>query len=349
VLELIAERSQEITAAALGMVAMPVRGTDSLTVELAIGKEAEVMRGMVLPVRGTLVGESFAQGVPVSSPDVSRDERISAGPRRFEGLGPAVTVPIGSGEGVRGVVLLAREAGGASFSDRETESLQVFAAQAAVAMELADRRRDAEQIAVLEDRDRIARDLHDLAIQRLFATAMTLQSAGKLIDHDKARQRVLRAVNDLDETIKIIRSTIFGLRSRDDEMASGLRTRVVGAVGDAVGVLGFAPSVRMAGLLDTHVPGRIADHLLAVLSEALANVARHARADRVDVLLETDGREVCLTVSDNGVGCAPGGRRSGLRNMEERARRCGGGLELGTREGGGTRLVWRAPVDNGEG
>ncbi len=349
VLELIAERSQEITAAALGMVAMPVRGTDSLTVELAIGKEAEVMRGMVLPVRGTLVGEAFAQGVPVSSPDVSRDERISAGPRRFEGLGPAVTVPIGSGEGVRGVVLLAREAGGAAFSDRETESLQVFAAQAAVAMELADRRRDAEQIAVLEDRDRIARDLHDLAIQRLFATAMTLQSAGKLIDHDKARQRVLRAVNDLDETIKIIRSTIFGLRSRDDEMASGLRTRVVGAVGDAVGVLGFAPSVRMAGLLDTHVPGRIADHLLAVLSEALANVARHARADRVDVLLETDGREVCLTVSDNGVGCAPGGRRSGLRNMEERARRCGGELELGTREGGGTRLVWRAPVDNGEG
>lgn len=348
VLELIAERSQEITAAALGVVAMPVRGTDSLAVELAIGKEAEVLRGMVLPVQGTLVGEAFAQGVPVSSPDVSRDKRISAGPRRFEGLGPAVTVPIGSSEGVRGVVLLAREAGGVSFSDREIESLQVFAAQAAVAMELADRRRDAEQIAVLEDRDRIARDLHDLAIQRLFATAMTLQSAGKLIDQDKARQRVLRAVNDLDETIKIIRSTIFGLRSRD-EATPGLRTRTVGAVGDAVAVLGFAPSVRMAGLLDTHVAGEIADHILAVLSEALANVARHARADHVDVLLETDGKKVRLTVSDNGVGFAPGGRRSGLRNMQERARKCGGELELEAREGDGTRLVWWAPVDTAEG
>ncbi|QUW95381.1 Oxygen sensor histidine kinase response regulator DevS/DosS [Streptomyces sp. V17-9] len=349
VLELIAQRSREITAAALGVVAIPVRGTDSLAVELAIGKEAEVLRGMVLPVQGTLVGEAFVQGVPVSSPDVSRDQRISAGPRRFEGLGPAVTVPIGSSEGVRGVVLLAREGGGVSFSDRETESLQVFAAQAAVAMELADRRRDAEQIAVLEDRDRIARDLHDLAIQRLFATAMTLQSAGKLIDHDKARQRVLRAVNDLDETIKIIRSTIFGLRSRDDEAAPGLRTRAVGAVGDAVAVLGFAPSVRMAGLLDTHVVGEIADHILAVLSEALANVARHARADHVDVLLETDGKKVRLTVSDNGVGFAPGSRRSGLRNMEERARTCGGELELEAWEGDGTRLVWWAPVDTAEG
>ncbi|MER6163153.1 sensor histidine kinase [Streptomyces violaceorubidus] len=348
VLELIAERSQGITTAALGAVAIPVRGTDSLAVELAIGKEAEVLRGMVLPVQGTLVGEAFARGVPVSSPDVSRDKRISAGPRRFEGLGPAVTVPIESSEGVRGVVLLAREAGGVSFSDREIESLQVFAAQAAVAMELADRRRDAEQIAVLEDRDRIARDLHDLAIQRLFATAMTLQSAGKLIDHDKARQRVLRAVNDLDETIKIIRSTIFGLRSQDDEANPGLRTRAVGAVGDAVAALGFAPSVRMAGLLDTHVAGEIADHILAVLSEALANVARHARADHVDVLLETDGKKVRLTVSDNGVGFAPGGRRSGLRNMEERARKCGGELELEAREGDGTRLVWWAPVDTVE-
>ncbi|MGV9288328.1 sensor histidine kinase [Streptomyces sp. NPDC003719] len=348
VLGLIAERSREITAAALGMVAIPVRGTDSLTVELAIGTGAEVLRGMVLPVEGSLVGQAFTCGMPVSSPDVSRDRRISAGPRRFDGLGPAVTVPIGSGGDVRGVVLLARGTGSEEFSAQETESLQVFAAQAAVAMELADRRRDVEQIALLEDRDRIARDLHDLAIQRLFATAMTLQSAGRFIGHETAKERVLRAVGDLDETIKIIRSTIFGLRSRDDGTTPGLRARVVRAVGEAAPLLGFAPGVRMEGLLDTYVSKEIADHIMAVLSESLTNVARHARAERADVVLETDGRLVRVVVSDDGVGLAPGGRRSGLRNMQERARTLGGDLELGSREGGGTRLVWWVPVGRSE-
>jgi signal transduction histidine kinase len=202
---------------------------------------------------------------------------------------------------------------------------------------------------VLEDRDRIARDLHDLAIQRLFATGMTLQSAGRFIQHEGAAARVRRAVGDLDETIKIIRSTIFGLRSRDDETASGLRARAVRAVGEAAPVLGFAPGVRMEGLLDTHVPRETADHVMAVLTESLTNVARHARADRADVVLETDGKRLRLTVTDNGVGIPPGGRRSGLENMAARARKLGGDLETGTVEGGGTRVVWQVPVGQGQG
>lgn len=127
-----------------------------------------------------------------------------------------MAVPIGTGDaGPRGVVLLARKVGQPVFSATETETLQFFAGQAAVAMELAERRKDAEAVAVLTDRDRIARDLHDLAIQRLFATGMTLQSAGRFIEHEEAAERVARAVDDLDETIKIIRSTIFGLRTRE--------------------------------------------------------------------------------------------------------------------------------------
>ncbi|MYR44585.1 GAF domain-containing protein [Streptomyces sp. SID5910] len=351
VLRLIAERAREITRSALGAVALPVPDTENLAVELAIGREADTWRGLVLPVRGSLMGEAFARGVPVSSQDVSADARISVGPPRFAGLGPAVAVPIGSDDRLRGVVLLVRGAGGPAFTDKETEPLQVFAAQAAVAMELAERRRDAEQIALLEDRDRIARDLHDLAIQRLFATGMTLQSAGRFIDHERAAARVQRAVGDLDETIKIIRSTIFGLRSRDDDTtSSALRARAVRAVGEAVPVLGFAPGVRMEGLLDTHVPKDTADHVVAVLTESLANIARHARASRADVVLETDGTWVRVTVTDDGVGIPPGGRRSGLRNLDERARRLGGELRLESPEGGGTRLVWRVPVDRaGEG
>ncbi|MFE9445237.1 GAF domain-containing protein [Streptomyces sp. NPDC006602] len=343
-LGLIAERAREITDAALAVVAMPMEDTDSLTVELAIGQGAEEHRGLVLPVGGGLIGRAFSTASPVTSADVNHDEWVSDTAPRFNGLGAAVAVPVGTAASVRGVVLLVREAGRPVFTQKETEPLQAFVAQAAIAMELTERRRDAEHIAMLQDRDRIARDLHDLAIQRLFATGMTLQSAGRFIEHPQAADRVTRAVDDLDETIKIIRSTIFGLRSHDGAAGSGLRARVVRAAGEAAPVLGFAPSVRMEGLVDTEVPGRIADQVVAVLSEALTNIARHARADRADVALETDGREVRLTVSDNGVGIPPEGRRSGLRNMAERAQQLDGELEFDSPAGGGTVLVWRVPV-----
>jgi len=345
VLGLIAERAGEITGSALAAVALPMEDTGALAVEIAVGMDAEAHRGLVLSMDKSLMGLAFSRAAPVTSGDVGHDERISLEPPRFGGLGPAVAMPIGTGEtGARGVVLLAREAGGPAFSATETETLQAFAAQAAIAMELAQRRQDAEQIAVLKDRDRIARDLHDLAIQRLFATGMTLQSAGRFIEHQEAAERVARAVDDLDETIKIIRSTIFGLRAREGGAGTGLRARVVRVAGETAQTLGFAPSVRMEGLLDTDVPGDIADHVVAVLSEALTNIARHARAGRADVVLATDGREIRLTVSDDGVGIPPEGRRSGLRNMAERARQLGGAFELGNPSEGGTVLVWHVPV-----
>ncbi|MET7689273.1 GAF domain-containing sensor histidine kinase [Streptomyces sp. NPDC005483] len=345
VLGLIAERAGEITGSALAAVALSMEDTGSLTVEIAVGLDSEAHRGLVLPRETTLMGLAFSTVAPAVSADVLRDDRISLDPPRFQGLGPAVAVPIGTGEGgVRGVLLLAREAGRPSFSATETETLQAFAAQAAVAMELAERRQDAEQIAVLEDRDRIARDLHDLAIQRLFATGMTLQSAGRFIDHPEASERVVRAVDDLDETIKIIRSTIFGLRSREGAGGAGLRARAVRVVGEAAPVLGFAPSMRMEGLVDTVVPSEIADHVVAVLSEALTNIARHARAERADISLKADSRQVRLTVTDNGVGIPSDGRRSGLRNMAERAEQLGGELELGKSPEGGTALVWWVPL-----
>ena len=344
VLALIAERAREITSAALAVVAVPVDYADALTVELAIGEGADAHRGRVLPVEGSLIGLAFSGGSPVTSADLVSDTRLAADPARVTGLGPAVAVPIGTGEGVRGVALLVRASGHPVFTEKEIKPLQAFAAQAAVAMELAERRRDVEQIAMLQDRDRIARDLHDLAIQRLFATGMTLQSAGRFIEHSEASERVARAVDDLDETIKIIRSTIFGLRSREQADESGLRSRVVRVVGEKAPMLGHAPSLRMEGLLDTQVPKEISDHVIAVLSEALTNVARHAHAGHAEVVLETDGREIRLSVTDDGVGIPPGGRRSGLRNMAERAEQLNGTLQVTSPAGGGVSLVWCVPV-----
>ncbi|GAA2744100.1 sensor histidine kinase [Kitasatospora cinereorecta] len=345
VLDLLVTRASEIAGADLAVVALPVHGSDELEVRIAVGKGERDHRGLVLPLQGSFMGAAALTDGLVVSPDVRTDPRITTGPPRWEGLGPAVAVPIGTADlGVRGVLMLARTAGSPLFEADESAPLQGFAGQAAVAMELAAHRRDSEQVALLQERDRIARDLHDLAIQRLFATGMTLQGATRFIDHPEAADRVLRAIDDLDETARTIRSTIFGLRTRESGPASvGLRAAVVEVVDRAAAVLGFAPAVRMSGLLDVTVPKPVADEAVAVLQEALSNAARHARADAVEVTVEA-GDQLTLTVCDNGVGLPEGGRRSGLANLAERAAALGGEFRAGTRAGGGTELVWQVPL-----
>jgi len=326
-------------------VALPLADADELEVRIAVGLGERQHRGLVLPLEDSFVGAAARSGEPVVSSNVAKDPRITAGPPRWEGLGPAVAVPIGTSEqGVRGVLMLARATGSALFEEEEWGPLLGFAGQAAVAMELAERRRDSEQVALLRERDRIARDLHDLAIQRLFATGMTLQGATRFIEHPEAIDRVLRAIDDLDETAKTIRATIFGLRARETgPAAKGLRSRVVEAVERAAAALGFTPDLRMTGLLDVTVPPHVAGEAVAVLQEALSNAARHARASAVEVTLAA-GSELVLTVADDGIGLPAGGRRSGLANLAERATALGGGFQARALPQGGTELVWRVPL-----
>ncbi|MBD0734734.1 histidine kinase [Streptomyces sp. CBMA29] len=345
VLGLIVEHGRHILAADLGVVALPVEGTTDLQVMIAVGVDAETHRGLVLPCEGSFMGAAMAAARPITTVEIAEDPRVTSGPPRWSGLGPTIAVPMMAGGTVRGVLLLARELGSVPFTEAESSPLLSFAGQAALALELAERRRGAEQLALLEDRDRIARDLHDLAIQRLFATGMTLQSAVRFVQHPEASERLLRAVDDLDETIKIIRSTIFGLRSHDRERTTrGLRIRASMAVEDAVPTLGFTPGLRMEGLIDTDVPAPVAEETVAVLVEALSNVTRHARATSAEVSLVVASGTLTVTVDDDGVGAPSGGRRSGLRNLEERAGRLGGELALSTSPRGGTRLVWRVPA-----
>jgi len=345
VLEVMLERAREITAADLGVVDLVVEGTGDLRGAFALGQHAETHRGLVLPREGTFAGAALSAGTLVATADVRKDPRITYGPDRWEGLGPAVAVPMGTRGGLRGVLMLARGAGRPPFTEVETAPLLGFAGQAALAMELAERRRDTEQMSLLEDRDRIARDLHDLAIQRLFATGMTLQSAQRFVQHPQAAERLGRAVDDLDTTIKIIRSTIFGLRAHETPSA-GLRIRAVRALEEAAQVLGFTPALQMEGLIDVDVSAALSEDALAVLGEALTNVARHARATAAEVALVVRDGQLMLSVSDNGIGMgAATGRRSGLRNLEERAELLGGQLKVTEpQEGGGTRVEWRAPL-----
>lgn len=345
VLRMIVDHSVHILAADLGVLALPAAG-GSLRVAQASGLDAEAHRGLELPREGSLAGAALDAGGPVTSLDVEHDPRTTEGSSRWAGLGPAVAVPMVTGERTRGVLLLARVRERPAFTAAETMPLPAFAGQAALAMELTERRESAEQIALLEERDRIARDLHDLAIQRLFATGMTLQSVVRLVEQPQARERLLRAVDDLDETIKIIRSTIFALRAGDSGRAGqGLRARTVATVERAARTLGFQPSLRMGGLIDTDVPAGTAEQVIAVLGEALSNVARHARATAVDISLVVGKGQVNLVVSDNGVGMpGHGGSRSGLDNLARRAEELGGEMSVGEPAQGGTRLSWRVPL-----
>ncbi|MEW2497958.1 GAF domain-containing protein [Streptomyces nodosus] len=347
VLELIVEQARGIVSADVGMIAERVSGEEALRPLFAVGLEAERRSGLVMSGQDGFVEAALSAAEPLTSPDIRQDPRIEPDSVLWAGLGPVVGVPlVASGKSI-GALVLGRTAGRTPFTETDAGPLLGFAGQAALALELAERRRDAEQIALLQDRDRIARDLHDLAIQRLFAAGMTLQSTQRFVDHPEASERLMRTVDDLDETIKIIRSTIFGLRTHGGgaKERAGLRRRASEAVDAAAPTLGFAPALRIEGLVDTDVPGEVADHVIAVLGEALSNAARHSGARSVDVHLRFAEGELTLTVTDDGGGVPGNAARSGLRNLEERAASLGGTLTLGERpEGGGTRLVWRVPV-----
>ncbi|WP_097930211.1 MULTISPECIES: GAF domain-containing sensor histidine kinase [unclassified Streptomyces] len=349
VLEDMLEQAIDIARADLGV--FYLIGTDGeMTGSLALGEKAECHRGVVLPTsRGTLAAAALAEDGLVTVADVSSDSRVQVQRERWDGFGPAVAVTVGTKERLSGVMILARVRNRAAFVSAEITALPGFTGQAALALELADHRSVSERMSLLADRERIARDLHDLAIQRLFATGMTLQSARPLVEHPEAAERLGRAIDDLDTTIKIIRTTIFGLREHETPgQGSKLRSRVVQAVDAATPALGFTPALRMEGLIDTDVPRVVADHAVAVVGEALSNVARHARARRAEVSVIADDGVLTVTTSDDGVGLRgpEGGRRGGIRNLMERAERLGGTLSLRAKPHPrrGTVLEWRVPI-----
>jgi signal transduction histidine kinase len=345
-LALITEKALDITEADLVMVTLPMADGRHQRIAHAAGEGAGEMLGLVVPMHDAVTELMVGKAQRLTICDHGSAELTGGGPAGNTAslrLGPMVVVPLGAPGQVRGVLSAGRQEGSPPLSQPAADMLATFAAQAAIALELAEHRRQAERMAVFEDRDRIAKDLHDLVIQRLYATGMSLQGAISLISVPEAADRVSSAVDALDDTIKEIRSAIFALHSHTDAKPASLRSRILHAAQEMAPALGFAPSVRLDGSLEESVPAGVAEHLLTAIRESLANVARHACASRAELAVAVDDR-VRLTVTDDGVGITPGGRRSGLRNLEARAIGLGGALAAEPIRGGGTRLVWQVPL-----
>ena len=343
VLTLVTEQALALSGADLVALAVPAGDQRRLVNTHAAGDGADGALGLVLPVAASMSGQVLASGEAVVLEDFRNDGRVNPIAREHMPLGWAILLPLGAPGNVRGVLTVGRDPGSLPFPPQAVEMVTTFAAQAGIALELAEHRHDSARLAVLQDRDRIARDLHDLVIQRLYATGMSLQGALPLITRPDAADRISSAVDALDETIREIRSAIFSLQSHGDVKRHGLRAKILEVVEEMTAPLGFAPSLRLVGPLDEDVPGEVGDQLLGALREALSNAARHAGASSVDVTVDR-GADLVLTVRDNGEGLGSSTRRSGLANLAGRARALGGCLRVASAEGGGTDLEWQVAL-----
>ena len=305
-------------------------GVDEHTHE-AVGRlpEFEGILGVLLrdpkPVRLRDVSEHpLAQGFPPGHPEMTS----------FLG------VPIRGKEAI-GSLYLADKQSADQFSDEDERLAVTLAAASGVAIDNARLQSSLEHVAVLQDRERIARELHDKVIQRLFAAGMTLQTTLPIAARTDVASRITQAVEEIDETIRDIRRTIFAL---EDRTRRGVRVDIFARVDAARELLGFTPELRLEGPIDSAVPDTTADHLLATLHEALSNVAQHAGASKVDVAVEA-ADDLLLRVADDGAGLPdriePG---QGLRNMERRALELGGNATVQPGEGAGTVVEWRVPL-----
>jgi signal transduction histidine kinase len=341
VLDLVVERVAKLTDADATLLLLGPDVTDgSYEVRAQTGADLYRLTGVGLDEHAGPVLEAVAAGGDVVVLDMTG--KTAAGPAESVPWGPCLALPLRSTVGGSSVIIALRRAGAAPFDGALAPLISSFADETALALDLAARQQVARRLDVFEDRDRIARDLHDHVIQRVFAAGLSLQSVLPQIGDAGAAGRVRSAVEQLDETVRDIRTTIFDLHTADGSRdGSSLRRRLLDIVTETAGDL--RPTVRMSGAVDSLVTGDLAADVEAVVREGVSNAVRHARAATVTVTLDV-ADEVVVEVVDNGIGIDPGAPRSGLRNLEERARLRGGGVTTVGLQDGGTRLRWHVPL-----
>lgn len=343
-LQLIADRACALTEAEQAIVLVPVDAdlppdeTDTLVVSAAVGVHAAEVVGQRVPVEGSTTGEVFRSGQPQIT------ESLSYPIRGFTDVGQrsAIVMPLRAHDESSGVIALARGAYQQPFAASDLDLVEQFATQAAIALMLASGQDNERQLTILGERERIAHDLHDHVIQRLFATGMDLQGTLARARSPEVAARLNRTLDDLQTIIEEIRTTIFRLKST--AVTDGnFRQQLQQVIADLTENRDIVTTVRMDGPMSA-IAGELAEQAEAVATEAISNAIRHSGASRLTV--EVVAADMfTLTITDNGCGVPDDNRRrSGLANMAHRADQLGGTCEITTPPDGGTRVYWAAPL-----
>jgi signal transduction histidine kinase len=341
-LALVAGHARNLAAADVATIAMPA-GADELTLRVAEGAHADELRGMRFPVVGSLSGEVIQHGETLVLEDASIDDRVHQPVVKVGHIGPALWVPLAGTRGPVGTLLVGNLRGGRRFNTDDNDLVSLFAAQAGLAIANARIREELERLAVLEDRERIAKDLHDGVIQTLFAVGMSLQAADTgLADPSGLHDRLASAVADIDRAIRDLRNFIFGLGPgglADRQLSQALRDLIEELRRGCDVAIRVEIDPESASLLTPHAP-----NILQMVREAMSNAIRHADAQTISVELGRDDDALTLVVEDDGSGFDPdiaarGGR--GLGNLRARAESIGGRLDIESRSGHGTTVRLR--------
>ena len=321
-----------------------VRVGEMMVVAAADGEAAATLEGATVPVDRSLAAKAMLDERMVAVNDMTADEQVMA-EARAAGFGPGLYVPMQSEEGPMGSLVLARFHSASPFDQAERIAAQVFASAAAIVLALGTARESLDRMRLAAEHERIARDLHDTVIQRLFGLGMRLQAAERLAEEPVAA-RIRATVDSIDEVIREIRETIFDLNRPEGQDLSTLRSRVREVVSESAESLGFRPRVAFRGPVDSGVPDQMVTQITAVLREALSNVGRHAAARSADIVVSVSDGQVALSVADDGVGISghPAAGH-GLGNMEARAVERGGECTFTRRHPSGTLVLWRVPLD----
>lgn len=341
-LQLLADKVLQLTDAATVVVISAISDT-MMCVEVARGEHADELTGSVHAQAGTLSGRVFDSWQPLqaSGDTVELGDELVA-------WGPTVVVPMLGADGAPMVLTVGRPVGAARFTDKDVDLAADLAAQATIALELARGRSDRQALALMDERGRIARDLHDHVIQRLFGAGLSLQAVAGRVGDAAARTELLEQVDALDAAITEIRTVIFALRQPRASSGS-VRHRIVDVISEVAPSFSESPRLVFQGPLDLRTPPDVAEDVVAVVREGVSNVARHAKATETSVRVGIADEMLVVEILDDGVGVPESPtRRSGVGNLEDRAARWNGEFALTGRDGGGTRLRWAVPLAQGE-
>ncbi len=326
---------------ALGVLTEDGRALDQF-VTVGLSHDEEQAIGPRPTGRGVL-GTLIADDKPLRLPDIAASPDSYGIPANHPAMTSFLGVPVRVHGEVYGNLYLTNKRSAAEFSDDDEELVLALAVAAGIAIENARLHGLVRDRALTEDRDRIARDLHDSVIQRLFAIGLSLQGTARLVERPEAVMRIGEAIDKLDDTIRQLRKAIFDIELTINK--EGLHPKVLDLVHELRPVLGLLPQVSFSGQVDTMVSGPMAEEVLSVLREALTNVGKHARASQVVITIAA-GDELRVVVADDGDGMSDASTTGlGLKNIRQRAERLGGNVDLGISREGGTRLTWHVPLE----